>query len=262
MDYKAANKDLWDKWTKLHLDSALYNMEAFRSGASSLIGPEAGLLGDLSGKRVLHLQCYFGQDSLSMARLGASVVGVDLSGEAVNIANMLADEMQLDAKFYAADVMDMNNLLREQFDLVYTSYGVLIWLPDLAKWARTVAGHVKPGGRFLLVEFHPVGNLFNEDFTRIEYTYFREDPVIEKEAGSYAAPEAVHIEGNSVTWDFSISEVLTPLLNEGLILKGFQKYKHAPYNLYKNAVKTENGYQVRGLEGKIPYLFSVDMVKP
>jgi len=262
MDYKDINKDLWDKWAKLHVETAMYDMDAFRKGKSSLIGPELELLGDISGKRILHLQCHFGQDSLSLARLGASVVGVDLSSEAVNIANGLAEELKLDARFYCADVMDMEGLISEQFDLVFTSYGTLIWLPDLDKWAHTVASHLKKGGRFLIVEFHPVGNLFNEDFTAIQYTYFREDAVIEKEVGSYADPEASHVEGRSMTWDFSISEVLEPLLKQGLSLQDFREYKFSPYNLYKNSIKTDEGYQVKGLKGKIPYLFSIDMIKP
>jgi len=262
MDYKEINRDLWDKWAKLHQETAMYNMDAFRAGRSSLVGPELELLGDLSGKKVLHLQCHFGQDSLSLARMGASVVGVDLSGEAVNIANGLAEELDLDAKFYCADVMDMEGLIKEQFDLVFTSYGTLIWLPDLGKWAHTVFSHLKKGGRFLIVEFHPFTNVFNEEFTGLQYTYFREKPVIEEEEGSYADPTATHVKGRSMTWDFSISEVVEPLLKEGLSLRGFKEYKFSPYDIYPNSIKTERGYQVKGLEGSIPYIFSLDMVKP
>ncbi|MCP4123418.1 MAG: class I SAM-dependent methyltransferase [Bacteroidetes bacterium] len=262
MDYKDINKDLWDKWAKLHIETAMYDMEAFRKGKSSLIGPELELLGDVSGKRILHLQCHFGQDSLSLARLGASVVGVDLSSEAVNIANGLAEELKLDAKFYCADVMDMVGLINEEFDLVFTSYGTLIWLPDLEKWAHTVVSHMKKGGKFLIVEFHPFTNVFNDEFTGLQYTYFREKPVVEEEEGSYADPSAKHVKGQSMTFDFSISEVVEPLLKEGLSLQSFKEYKYSPYDIYPNTIKTDKGYQVKGLEGSISYVFSLEMIKP
>lgn len=262
-DRQTVNRDLWNKWTKLHLDSALYDLEGFKAGATSLIGPELGLLGNIQGKRVLHLQCHFGLDSLSMARMGASVVGVDLSDEAVVTGNRLAEELKLDAQFVCADVLDMKGLFSERFDLVYVSYGALIWLSDLTIWAETVAHYLKPGGRFVLVEFHPLGNLFDEEFKGIEYTYFRADAVVENEAGSYAAPEATDVTGQSMTWDFSLSEVIRPLLRAGLSLQDFNEYKSSPYDLYKNSIRSEDGgYQVARLKDSIPYVFSLDMVKP
>lgn len=261
MEYRELNRSIWNQWTKLHLDSAMYNMEAFRRGESSLIGPETELLGDLQGRKVLHLQCHFGQDTLSLARLGAQITGVDLADEAVRTARGLADELGLQARFECGDVLDPDLLAGEQFDLVYTSYGVLIWLPDLDRWAANIHRLLRPGGRLVLIEFHPFCNLYDGEMN-FRYSYFRDQAIREQEAGSYAAPEATHVTGETLTWDFSIADVLQPLLRQGLQLRDFREYDHSPYNLYKNAVRTEKGYRMKEAGGKIPYLFSVDMVRP
>jgi SAM-dependent methyltransferase len=261
-DYRSINSSLWNKWAKLHLDSAFYDMDSFRCGTSSLIGPEVEILGDVSGKKILHLQCHFGQDTLSLARMGAQVTGVDFSEEAILAARKLNDELGLDARFICADVLDMQDALKETFDLVFTSYGVLYWLPDLVPWAATVDRYLNKKGRLLIVEFHPVMGMYNDDFSALEYGYFRADGFLEEEAGSYAVPDAKHITGQSLTWDFSLSELITTLLNRGFSLSHFVEYDYSPYNLFKNSVKVQRGFQVQGLEGKIPLIFSLEMTKP
>ena len=262
MDYRKTNRDLWNKWTKIHLESAFYDMDSFRRGKSSLIGPELELLGDVRDKKILHLQCHFGQDSLSLARMGAKVTGVDISDEAIRVATNLASELQLDANFVCADVLDMKGIIDEKFDLVFTSYGVLYWLPDLESWAETVDHYLHSCGRVLVVEFHPVLGMYSDDFKELLYGYFRTGGYIEDEVGSYAVPDAKHVTGQSMSWDFSPSELIMSLVNRGFSLQHFMEYDYSPYNLFPISTPTDRGYQVQGLEGKLPLLLSLDMVKP
>ena len=151
--YLEKNRQLWNARVKSHLDSGFYDLQSFREGKSSLNTPELRLLGNVRGKSILHLQCHFGQDSLSLARMGATVTGVDLSDEAVTSAQKLATELNLPARFICCDVYDTRKVLNEQFDLVFSSYGTIGWLPDLKPWAAVVASSLKPGGRLYLLSF-------------------------------------------------------------------------------------------------------------
>ncbi|MEO1088272.1 MAG: class I SAM-dependent methyltransferase [Acidobacteriota bacterium] len=187
----ATNKALWDRWTRLHRSSDFYDVDGFRAGESSLQSIELEALGgEVAGRDLLHLQCHFGLDTLSWARLGARVVGVDLSTEAVRTATELAAELELDARFIASDVLQLDAALEDTFDIVYTSYGVLDWIRDLDAWAGVVARRLRPGGTFYIVEFHPILGALSEDGGRFEHAYFHDDePTVYREQGSYAAPD-------------------------------------------------------------------------
>jgi 2-polyprenyl-3-methyl-5-hydroxy-6-metoxy-1,4-benzoquinol methylase len=139
LDYIKANKELWNKRTGFHVLSEFYNVEAFIKGESSLNAIELDLLGNVKGKKILHLQCHFGQDSLSLARMGAKVTGVDLSDKAIEKAKELSVQLDLDARFICSDLYELPTILDEQFDLVFTSYGTIGWLPDLDKWGAVVS---------------------------------------------------------------------------------------------------------------------------
>ena len=143
-DYLEINKQTWNNKTEVHIDSEFYDNENFLKGKSSLNAIELKLLGDFSNKKILHLQCHFGQDSLSLARLGAKVTGVDLSDQAIEKAKEFNEKLNLDAQFICCDVYDLPNHLDEKFDIVFTSYGTIGWLPDLTKWANLVSKFLKP----------------------------------------------------------------------------------------------------------------------
>ena len=161
-DFLRTNRELWDAWTGIHRGSAFYGVDAFLSGESSLSGIEREAVGDVSGKRLLHLQCHFGMDSLSWARLGAEVTGVDFSPRAIDAARDLAVQAGLEAEFLCADVTRLPAAWSGRFDIVFTSYGVLPWLPDLVSWAGTIARVLRPGGAFHLVEFHPLTGMLHD----------------------------------------------------------------------------------------------------
>ena len=263
LNYIAVNRELWDEKTKHHIASAFYNMdkEGFLKGTSSLNDIELQLLGDVRGKSILHLQCHFGQDTLSLARLGAKVTGVDFSGAAINKARELNEQLGLDAEFVCSDVYALADVLDRQYDIVYTSYGVIGWLPDMERWAQTIYKYLKPGGKLVFVEFHPVVWMFSYDFTRVEYAYFNKEAIIETATTTYADRSA-EINKQEIGWNHDLGEVLQALMNAGMSITSFKEYDYSPYNCFKNMVETERGkYMVKGLEGKLPLVYALTGVK-
>lgn len=261
-DYQSVNKALWNERVGHHLSSGFYDMDAFRKGGSSLNWIEQPLLGEVRGKDVLHLQCHFGQDTLSLARLGARATGLDFSDAAIDTARQLADELQLPASFICSDVYEAANRISGPVDIVFASYGVVGWLPDLERWARVVADCLKPGGCFVFAEFHPMVWMYNETFTDIAWSYFNRQPIIETEEATYA-DGAAQVNLPSVGWNHSLGEVLGSLLATGLRIDFFGEYDRSPYPIFRNTVEPEKGkYQVAGLEGKLPLVYALKAVRP
>lgn len=251
-----SNRELWDSWTEVHKDSDFYAVDRFLAGASTLQSIELKELGDVDGLSLLHLQCHFGLDTLSWARRGARVTGVDLSPKAMTVARELASKAGLDARFETSDVLELD--LGETFDVVFTSYGVLDWLPDLDRWASVVARHLKPGGRFYIVELHPVLGMLADDGKSFANGYFStEAPIAYAEEGTYADPEAA-VSGTSYTWNHSLSEVVGALLKAGLRLDFLREHDFSPYDCFPFTAEIEPGKaQIPGLEGKVPMCYSL-----
>ena len=216
-DYKKVNRQSWNERTKHHITSDFYDVKGFLEGRNSLNSVEIDLMGNLKGKSVLHLQCHFGQDSISMARMGAQVTGADISDEAITQANRLAKQAGVNVDFICCDIYDLPEHLNKSFDIVFTSYGVIGWLPDLDQWAKVINHFLKPGGKLIMVEFHPVVWMFDNDFEEIKYSYFKDEAIIETETGTYTNPEAP-VELTTITWNHSLSEVLGALLSQRLNL--------------------------------------------
>ena len=160
-DYFKTNKATWNEKVKVHSKSDMYDLESFKNGKSSLMDYELHALGDVKGKSLLHLQCHFGQDTLSWSRMGATCVGVDISNEGIKLAQKLNKELKLDAKFICCNVLDTSNHIKEKFDIVYTSYGVIGWLPNLKPWGQMIFERLKNGGTFFIAEFHPIIWMFD-----------------------------------------------------------------------------------------------------
>ncbi len=193
-ELKRANQDLWDGWTELHVAGSSYDVEGFKAGRDTLDEVELAGVGDVEGKSLLHLQCHFGLDTMSWARRGARVVGVDFSENAVAHARRLALELGLDARFIQADVTDaaavLGRLGGEQFDVVFTSHGTISWLPELREWAQIIAGSLKPGGRFFIADSHPFTWMFDDEGDEPglrfnpRYKYFGKEALRFEEKGS------------------------------------------------------------------------------
>lgn len=256
-----ANMELWNLKTPVHAASAFYDLAAFRAGKSSLNSVELAEVGEVQGKTLLHLQCHFGQDTLSWARLGAKVTGVDFSEEAIQLARQLNGELQLQARFVCANVYSLPQHLEGTFDIVFTSYGVIGWLPDLEEWAQVVAHFLRPGGAFHLVEFHPVVWMYDQGFEKITYSYFNTGPIAEESTGTYAdrSADLTHWEYG---WNHSLSEVINALLRQGLRLEFLHEFPFSPYNCFNNLEQREDGHwRVKHLPDKLPMLFSLKAVK-
>ena len=256
-NYIEINRQSWNNRTETHLKSSFYNLEGFLQGETSLNAIELAMFGDVRGKRILHLQCHFGQDTISLSRLGAEVTGVDLSDKAIENAKRIARETNADATFICCDIYDLPNHLDEQFDFVFTSYGTITWLPDLDKWGQLIAKYLKPGGKFIFVEFHPVVWMFDDNFDKIGYNYFNVEPIVETENGTYADREA-SISQSYVTWNHSMSEVISGLLNNGLAIKSFEEYDYSPYDTFNKTIEIEpKKYRIAHLDSKIPMVYSI-----
>lgn len=255
--YFDANKELWNKRTVVHKDSGFYDVAGFRNGKNVLTPIELNELGDVKDKKMLHLQCHFGMDSLNWARLGAEVTGVDLSDEAIHEARKLNDELDLDAKFICCNVYDLKEVLDDKFDIVFTSYGVVGWLPNLNKWAELIAYYLKPGGIFYMAEFHPVVWMFDDDFTHIKYHYDNREVIIIDSKGTYTDRYA-DIEAKEYSWNHSIGEVLNALIRNGLQIEQFNEFMYSPYPCFNNTIQGDDGnWQIKGMEGKLPMVYSV-----
>jgi ubiquinone/menaquinone biosynthesis C-methylase UbiE len=260
-NYIEINRQSWNRKTDFHLKSDFYDLEGFLKGNSSLNSIELGLLGDLQGKSVLHLQCHFGQDTISLARLGATVTGVDLSDNAIRQANELAAKAGVKADFICCDLYDLPQHLDKQFDLVFTSYGTIGWLPDLEKWAQIVARFLKPEGKFVFVEFHPVVWMFDYNFEKVGYNYFNDGPIVETQSGTYADKDAP-ITQEYVNWNHGISEVLNSLIRSGLEINSFDEFDYSPYNCFNHTLEVEPGkYRIKHLGNNIPMVFALVATK-
>ncbi|MGB5383293.1 MAG: methyltransferase domain-containing protein [Lutimonas sp.] len=259
--YLSVNKALWNKKVPVHFDSNFYDNPGFLKSQHSLNPIEMDLLGDLEGQKVLHLQCHFGQDTISLQKLGAQATGVDFSEPAIEKARDLSEQCQLFPEFVCSDIYDLDKNLQGQFDLIFTSYGTIGWLPDLNKWAEIIDHFLKPGGTFLIVEFHPMIWVFDDHFKKIVYSYFNRAAIVEKEEYSYTDGAAIEL--NSVTWNHPFSEVFGALLSKNLVIDDFQEYDYSPYDCFSNTLKIdENKYQIKGMEGKLPMVYSLKVTKP
>ena len=260
-DYKKINKQTWNNKTEIHIDSDFYDNSAFLNGKSTLNSIELELLGKVKDLKILHLQCHFGQDSMSLSRLGAKVTGVDLSDKAIEKATEFANQLNLDTTYICCDIYDLPNHLTEKFDIIFTSYGTIGWLPDLYKWGNIVSQFLKQNGKFVMADFHPVVWMFDNDFKTIIYNYFNVAPIIEDESGTYADKNA-EVATQSVTWNHPISEILNALISNDLKINCFNEYDYSPYNCFNETEEFEVGkFRIKHLKNKIPMVYAMKVSK-
>ena len=214
------NRRWWDERVPIHVASDFYDVEGFKAGRSALLPFVVDEVGDVAGRSLVHLQCHFGLDTLSWARLGAEVTGLDFSAPAVDAARSLAAEAGIDAAFVAASLYDAAEALGgRRFDLVYTGIGALNWLPDLRRWAEVVRGLLAPGGFLYLVEFHPIEWVFADDDLTVERDYFERKPLVFDDPGTYADLEAETVNDRTEEWQHPLSEVVMAVIDSGLVLE-------------------------------------------
>jgi len=256
-NYLEINRSTWNAKVPIHLESSFYNLEEFKNGKSSLNQIESELIGDLKDKTILHLQCHFGQDTISLARMGAEVTGVDFSDIAIVAAISLSEELQVKTEFILSDIYALAEKLDKKFDIVFTSYGTIGWLPDLNQWASVISQFLKPGGHFVMADFHPVVWMYDDDFLDTSYGYFNRAAFVETNSGTYADRDS-NLENKTVNWNHPISDILNALIKNDITIVQFNEFDYSPYNCFNHTVEMESGkFQIKGKEGKIPMVYSI-----
>ena len=269
MDQRLAiNRRNWNDRVPVHAASAFYDIDGFKAGRITLNEIEREEVGPVAGKSLLHLQCHFGMDTMSWARLGARATGVDFSAAAIDLARELNAELGLDARFICSNVYDLPRVLDERFDIVYTASGVLVWLPDLTAWAAVAAAFVKPGGRFYLLDGHPLCHVFADEEDsdapelRVRHPYFP-DPAGTFFGGdgySYAGTEL--IPSPSYEWRHSMAEILNALLATGLRIEFLHEFPVSNYRALPGMVRGRDGWwRLREHNDSIPQMFSLRATK-
>ncbi len=259
--YFEVNKTTWNEKVRIHANSNMYYLEAFKKGKSSLMSYEQKALGNVKEKSLLHLQCHFGQDTLSWSRLGAKCVGVDLSDTGINLAKELCEELKLDANFFCCNVLDTSEFVKDEFDIVYTSYGVIGWLPELKPWGKMIAEKLKPGGVFYMVEFHPIVWMFDylEQKPIMKYGYMQDEVIYEEYNGTYANQDSKMI-SKEYGWNHGLSEVVNALTEAGLHIDYLNEHNESPYDVLPDLIKTDSGmYKTK--DQLYPLIFEIKATK-
>ena len=267
-DYRSTNRAHWDELATLHPDTDFYDVDGFLAGETTLLPLERDELGDVAGQSLLHLQCHFGLDTLSWARQGAIVTGLDFSETAVETARELMDEANLEGRFVCADVYDAPDVLNEQFEVVFTSYGAIYWLPDIDRWAEVVADCLVPGGSFYIAEVHPFAGCLEatEDGAfQFVYPYFESDePIVwdDEELGSYADRDATLEQTTTYEWPHGLGEITTAICDAGLSIEFVHEFPWSCFGHFPEMEPDDEGRWWLPEEApEIPLTFSLRATK-
>jgi SAM-dependent methyltransferase len=257
-----ANLDAWNRMAEIHAASRGYRLEEFKAGANVLKPIELREVGGVRGKSLLHLQCHFGLDTMSWARLGANVTGVDFSDIAIALARSISAELKIPARFIQSNIYDAPDAVREQFDIVFTSYGALPWLPDIKRWAEVAAHFVKPGGFFYMAEFHPLAwmcdNRAGTTRLQFEISYFHTAMREEPPSPDYSDPSktvpATH------EWMYRLGDVISALAATGLRIEYLHEFPGCVYQHFPFMKRADDGlWHIEG--DPIPTIFSFKATK-
>lgn len=259
--YLRTNLANWNARVPVHARSRFYDVAGFKRGRTSLKPLELKEVGSVKGKTLLHLQCHFGMDTLSWARLGAKVTGVDFSGKAIAEARALAEETAIPATFVCSDVYALPQVLRGKFDIVFASYGVLCWISDIKRWMAVAAHFLKPGGKLYIVEDHPFMTIFDQSGKNIEVPYFKTGPL-----SWPAGPTYTDNNGETMPptyeWLHPVSGILDAVSSSGLKLEFFREFPFCAYERFTGMRKRRDGFYVLpDRKGSLPLLFSLKAAK-
>ena len=266
-EYIKSNQTLWDQKTRAHVNTEFYDVAGFKAGRSSLYPIEQEEIArEVDGKDLLHLQCHFGMDTLSLARLGARATGMDFSGEAIRQARALKEELGMGCTFVQSDIASLSENLSGQFDIVYTTYGVLAWLPDLKRWGEVISHFLRPGGVFFIAEIHPFSHVFDDEseepVLKARYPYFGGDePLVFTPEGTYADPDAAIEHPVQYEWSHSMSEILNVLIDAGLRIEYLHEFEYTVFQQFPFLERRGNLYYLpEGMPGQ-PLMFTLRAVK-
>jgi len=262
-DWLAVNRANWDARVPIHASSRFYDLPGFIAGRSELREFELAEVGDVTGRTLLHLQCHIGLDTLSWARRGAVVTGLDFSAPALETARSVAEQIGAsDARFVESDVYEAAAALEARtYDIVYTGLGALCWLPDIERWAETAASLVAPGGFLYLAEFHPFCDILADDGKAVELDYFSTEPRVWDEGFTYTdgEPQAEHTV--SVDWQHGIGDVVSALIAAGLRIELLHEHDYTLFPRFPHLLVHNSRYRLPPGEPRIPMIYSIRAAK-
>ena len=273
--YQEVNRANWDDRVPVHVASPDYRVERYVTQPdflSDVVRFDLPLLGDVTGLRGVHLQCHIGTDTISLARLGASMTGLDFSGPAVEAAAKLAARTGADATFVRSDVYAAPDVLgTDEFDLVYTGIGALPWLPDIRRWAKVVAALLRPGGRLFVRDGHPVllALKVRDGLLTLEYPYFEQpEPMVWDDDRTYVQTDARMQHTVMHQWNHGIGETVTALLEAGMRITGLAEHDSVPWNALPGLMEPVTPGHMAGSEWRLadnprrlPHTFTLQAVK-
>jgi len=261
--YFSVNKETWNKKVAVHIKSDFYDVNGFLKGKTSLNQYELAELGTIKDKTLLHLQCHFGLDTLSLSRLGAKCTGIDISNEGIKQAKKLNNEAGLDASFIESNVYEIPKMIAQKFDIVFTSYGVIGWLPDLTTWAEIIADKLNKNGFFYMIEFHPIVWMFDylQNPPKMKYPYLNKEVIYEEYEGTYTNSNA-KIMSKEYGWNHGLGEVISALSKAGLHIEYLHEFEKSPYNCFPKMGKTKDGmFILKEFQKMFPLLYSIKAIK-
>ncbi len=271
-DYRTVNRENWDERVPAHVSSPGYHVAQF-TGDPDFLSPvvrfDVPRLGDIRGLRGVHLQCHIGTNTVSLARLGASMTGLDFSAPAVAAARQLAERTGADARFVQADLYAAPDVLgRGGFDLVFTGIGALCWLPDIRGWAEVVAALLRPGGRLFIREGHPMmwalDELRQDGLLVVRYPYFeRPEPLVFEEQGTYVETDVVFQHNVTHSWNHGLGETVTALMDAGLQLTGLTEHDSVPWEAFPGQMEQIGGgeWRLADQPWRLPHTYTLQAVK-
>jgi SAM-dependent methyltransferase len=267
----ARNLASWELRTPIHLRSEEYRrgLDTLRAGGTTLLPPSDTEIGDVAGKRLLHLQCHIGLDTLSLARMGADVTGLDFSPAALQAAEAFADELDLPARFVCADAQQADQALAgERFDIVFASFGVLCWIPDVTRWMQSAANLLAPGGTLYVADGHPFMDVFEDDDGKphgigIRYSYFRREPVRFGAGPTYADDGSRTAVGETIEYVHPLGELVTAAAFAGLRIEYVHEFPECFFRRCRAMQPDATGRWdfPPPLKGKLPMVFSLRAVR-
>jgi SAM-dependent methyltransferase len=270
-EWHRANRANWDERVGVHIGPGGYDLSELRAGRGKLNAIEEAELPPVEGKRLAHLQCHFGADSLTLAQRGAEVVGLDFSAAAIEVARKLAGELGLAdrARFVHADLYDALAAIPppHRFDMVFVTWGAICWLPDISRWARIVAALLRPGGSLYLAEGHPAAYVFDDATRSSDGTpglfapYFSHEPVVDTEGADYVDPDARLANSTIYNWIHPLGDVITNLIASGMTLSWLHEHDGVPWRMFRVLVKDASGLYRWPDKPWLPLAFSLSATR-
>jgi SAM-dependent methyltransferase len=266
-EYLRLNRAWWDERVAIHAEGEFYDLDGFVAGRDTLLPFEDELVGPVDGLDLVHLQCHMGLDTLSWARRGARVTGLDFSVPAIEVARALAERIGVDARFEVADVYDAVEVLGRDFDITYQSLGSINWHPDMDRWAGILFRLTRPGGRYVLNEGHPLGWVLDDDGEKVAHPYF---PVpggqrIADDGGTYADLSAATVNNETIEFPHPLSEVIGALLGAGFVLERFVEHPFTVFPMWPWLEERDEPFRTWWApEGRpaLPMMYSVVARRP